>query len=723
MATVSDLLAAALQHCQAGRLPEAEQISRQILTAQPNNADAWHLLGMIAYRAGNPESARSLVERALQCDPNNAAAMNTMGLLLQDQKSVDEGIVWFRQALNLRPDFYEALNNLGNALRALGHISEAVSCYERALKLMPSSAELINNLGVALREQSKLQQAEDCYRRALALDPNYAEAYSNLGAVLLAAGKFDETIASCRRAVELRPELAEAHNNLGTALRKVGKFDEAAAYFRAALKIRPDNATIASNLGAALAEGGALDEGIAYCRRALQLDASLVSAAEILGGALRARGDLVDAIAAYRLAIRVRPENAGIHSRLLETLLFCFDVDAATITDEHRTWARQHAEALGARLAPYANSRDPARRLRIGYVSPNFGNHCQALFTFPLFSSHDHQNFEVFCYSCGLRPDETTERLRSFADTWRDIAGVSDERAAEVVREDQIDILVDLTMHMAGGRPLLFARKPAPVQVCWLAYPGTTGLRTIDYRLTDPYLDPPGLFDTFYSEESVRLPETFWCYDPLTQEPGVSKLPALSSGLVTFGCLNNFCKINDDVLRLWARVMKVADRSRLVLLAPQGLARERTLDVMQQEGITEDRVSFADFRPRLNYLAQYRQIDIGLDTFPYNGHTTSLDSLWMGVPVVTLVGETVVGRAGLSQLTNLGLTELIANTPEQFVQIVVELTCDLSRLSALRHSLRQRMEASPLMDAPRFAQNIEVAYRGMWGRWCSSANG
>src|SRR5262245_1688585 len=722
MPTASDLLAIALQHHQAGRLHEAEQIYRQILAAEPNNADVWHLLGTIAYRIENREGARSFVERALQCDPNNAGAMNTLGLLLQDQKSVDEGIAWFRRALNLRPDFYEALNNLGNALKARGHISEAVDCYERALKLMPSSAELVNNLGVAFKEQSKLGQAEDCYRRALALDPTYAQAYSNLGAVLLATGKFDETIACCRRAVEIRPELAEAHNNLGIALRKAGKFDEAAACLRVALKIRPDNATIVGNLGAALADSGALDEGIAYCRRALQLDASLVSAAEVLGDALRARGDLVDAIAAYRLAIGVRPDNAGTHSRLLETLFFCPDADAATIGVEHRAWARQHAEALGPQLAPHANSRHPARRLRIGYVSPNFGNHCQALFTFPLFSSHDRQSVEVFCYSCRMRPDETTERLQSLADTWRDIVGLSDERAAEVIREDRIDILVDLTMHMAGGRPLRFARQPAPVQVCWLAYPGTTGLPTIDYRLTDPYLDPPGLFDAFYSEQSVRLPETFWCYDPLTQGPGVSELPALSSGQVTFGCLNNFCKINDGVLRLWARVLKDVERSRLVLLAPQGSARQRTLDVMQQQGIAEDRVSFADFRPRLDYLAQYHQIDIGLDTFPYNGHTTSLDALWMGVPVVTLVGETVVGRAGLSQLTNLGLTELVATTPEQFVQIVAELTCNLGHLAALRHSLRQRMKESALMDAPRFARNIEVAYREMWRQWCSSPN-
>jgi len=308
------------------------------------------------------------------------------------------------------------------------------------------------------------------------------------------------------------------------------------------------------------------------------------------------------------------------------------------------------------------------------------------------------------------------------ADVWRDISGSSDETVTKLIREDRIDVLVDLTMHMAGSRPLVFARKPAPVQVCWLAYPGTTGLTAIDYRLTDPQLDPPGLFDRFCSEKSFRLPETFWCYDPLTSEPAVGPLPALANGHVTFGCLNNFCKVNEGVLRLWARVMKAVAGSRLLLLAPQGSARERTLNLFQHEGISRDRICFTRFRPRLDYLAQYHHIDIGLDTFPYNGHTTSLDSYWMGVPVVTLVGDTVVGRAGLSQLTNLGLMELVAETPEAFIESAIRLASDLDRLQALRATLRERMRSSPLMDAPRFARNIEAAYREMWRRWCAAVS-
>jgi predicted O-linked N-acetylglucosamine transferase (SPINDLY family) len=317
------------------------------------------------------------------------------------------------------------------------------------------------------------------------------------------------------------------------------------------------------------------------------------------------------------------------------------------------------------------------------------------------------------------RADALTELFRGHADAWRDVADRTDEELARVVREDLIDILVDLTLHMVGHRLLVFARKPAPVQVTFGGYPGTTGLSAIDYRLTDPYLDPPGLHDDHYSEESVRFFDSFWCYDPLDREPSVSPLPALANGFITFGCLNHFGKVNRPVLRLWAEVLRAVSDSRLLLLTPEGPQRQSTRDRLSEEGVSPERVTFVAHQPRQAYLGLYQQIDVMLDTFPYNGHTTSLDSLWMGVPVVTLVGQTAVGRAGLSQLTNLGLPELIGSTPEDFVRIAALLAGDLPRLSDLRLTLRGRMEASPLMDVERFARGVEAAYRGMWHRWCA----
>jgi len=310
--------------------------------------------------------------------------------------------------------------------------------------------------------------------------------------------------------------------------------------------------------------------------------------------------------------------------------------------------------------------------------------------------------------------------LATSADGWRDTTHLADEQLADQIRQDQIDILVDLTMHMAHGRPLLFARKPAPIQVCWLAYPGTTGLTTMDYRFTDPHLDPPGDQDQYYSEHSIRLPDSFWCYQPLFDELAVNPLPVLTNGDVTFGCLNNFCKVNASVLDLWAQVLRAVDRSRLLLLAPGGSPRPRTHQTLRQHGISPDRVTFVDRRPLQDYFRLYQQIDICLDTFPANGHTTSLDAFWMGVPVVTFAGQTAIGRGGLSQLTNLGLPELVAHTPEQFVQIATALAGNLPRLSQLRATLRDRLQSSPLMDAPRFARNVENAFRQMWRHWCAS---
>ena len=370
-------------------------------------------------------------------------------------------------------------------------------------------------------------------------------------------------------------------------------------------------------------------------------------------------------------------------------------------------------------IQPHSNDRSPDRRLRIGYVSPDFRDHAESFFTAPLLAAHDHQDFEIYCYSDVVQPDPVTTRLGSYADVWRGITGLSDDRVAELVRQDRIDILVDLTMHMARNRLLVFARKPAPVQACWLAYQGTTGLSTMDYRITDPHIDPPGLTDDCYAEESIRLPDAFWCYDPRDGGSEVGGLPAHGSGHITFGCLNNFCKVNASVLRLWAQVLRAVERSRLLILSGEGSHRQHTVEVLESEGVPRDRVSFVGKVPRPRYLELHHGIDIGLDTFPYTGQTTSLDAFWMGVPIVTIVGETAVSRAGRSLLVNLGLPELIAETPEQFVSIAVGLARDLPRLSELRATLRDRLRSSPLMDAPRFARNMEAAYREMWRKWCA----
>jgi predicted O-linked N-acetylglucosamine transferase (SPINDLY family) len=334
-----------------------------------------------------------------------------------------------------------------------------------------------------------------------------------------------------------------------------------------------------------------------------------------------------------------------------------------------------------------------------------------------LLAQHDKSQVEVFAYAQVAVPDAMTQRFHSYIDGWRNIVPLSDAQAADLIRKDQIDILVDLAMHSAHNRLLVFARRPAPVQVTNMAYPGTTGLHTIDYRISDPYLDPPGAGDANYSEQTLRLPETFWCDGEMQPDIEVGPLPAEAAGHVTFGCLNNFCKINQQVLTLWAKVLDSVSASRLIMLAPTGDARRWVHELFEKLGITAQRVEFVSHQPRRLYLQTYHRIDIGLDTFPYNGHATSLDSFWMGVPVVTRVGPTVVGRAGWSQLSNLNLPELAAQDDDQFVKIAAKLSADLPRLSALRSNLRAHMQSSPLMNAPKFARNLEAAYRQIWQTW------
>jgi len=506
------------------------------------------------------------------------------------------------------------------------------------------------------------------------------------------------------------------------ALKDRGQLDEAIAAFRQTIALKPNFPEAHSNLGVALKDRGQLDEAIAAFRQTIVLKPDFTEAHYNLGIALKDKGQVEEAIAAYRQAIALRPNYPEAHSDLVYTLHFHPGFDVRAIAGEHRCWNQQHAEPLRQFIQPHPNDRTPERRLRIGYVSPDFREHVVGYNVLPFLADHNARDFEIFCYAQVASPDTLTERFRASAEHWRSTVGLTDEVFAAQIREDGIDILVDLTLHMGRNRLLVFARKPAPVQVTFAGYPGSTGLNTIDYRLSDPFLDPSGMDESIYSEQTVRLPHSFWCYDPLDGgDLPVNALPAQANGFITFGCLNNFCKINDAVLRLWARVLHTVPSSRLLLLAPEGSHRQHTLDVLGQQGVARERVAFVCQQPRRKYLELYQRIDLGLDTLPYNGHTTSLDSFWMGVPVVTLVGQTIVGRAGLSQLMNLKLPELIAQTPEQFVQVAAALAKDLPRLTELRSTLRQRMERSPLMDAPRFARNIEAAYREMWRQWCLEA--
>jgi predicted O-linked N-acetylglucosamine transferase (SPINDLY family) len=679
-----NLLETAIQHHRAGELADAERLYRELLERAPDHAEAAFHLGVLALQSERLDEAVEVLTRATALAPDNAACHANLGEAHRRSGHFPAAVDSLLTAIALNPDLGPPVYNLGRVLHELGAIDGALACLERAAELQPNLPDLAARLAAT---RTALGQ-----RGAPANDGLGTDAQDGLSATTLMAlarplalkGRLEDAATLLRRTVQLCPRLTAAHCNLGAVRATMGHVHEAAASYRAALAIEPDLAETHHNLGNALLRGGLLDE----------------------------------AIASFRKAITLRPDHAPHHSDLVFYLHFHPGHDSQAILAEARAWHDAHAAPIAGRPAHLERDRAPDRRLRIGYVSPNFRRHCQAFFMFPLLEHHDHENFEIFCYSDLARPDEWTHRLMSHADVWRGVAGMSDDALAERIHDDGIDILVDLTMHMAENRLRVFARRPAPVQVCWLAYPGTTGLAAMDYRVTDPYLDPPEGDPSAYAEQPLRLPDTFWCYHPLTTEETVSDLPARLRGHVMFGSLNNFLKVSEAAIALWAQVLRKVDASRLTLLAPVGDARERTLDSFEAHGVERGRVEFVEYRTRQPYLATYRSIDICLDTLPYNGHTTSLDAFWMGVPVVTLVGSTVVGRAGLCQAMNLGLPGLVAHSPDEYVKIAVGLSKDLDRLSELRAGLRARMEASPLMDGPRFAKNLEAAYRSIWRRWC-----
>jgi protein O-GlcNAc transferase len=611
---------------------------------------------------GRIEESIAACHRALELRPGYAEAHNNLGNALKDRGEVDEAIAAFRQALQFEPDYPEANCSLGIALRERGQLDEAIAAYRRALESRPDCPEAHVSLGTALGDRGELEEAIAAYRRALEIKPDYPDAHYNLGIALAELGRPDEAIAAYRRALEFNPGLAEAHNNLGAALRDRGRLDEAIAAFRRALELKPDHQEAYNNLGIVLGQRGQLDEAVAAYRRALELKPESAEVCNNLGKALKDRGELDESIAMFRRALRLKPEDARMHSNLIYTLHFHPGHDATEIAEEHRRWNRQFSEPLRRFILAHANDRDPDRRLRIGYVSPDFRDHVIGRNLIPLFERRDRRGFEILCYSGVSHSDHLTEEFRKHAEQWRNTAGLGDEALAEMIRRDGVDILVDLTQHIEGNRLPMFARKPAPVQVSFAGYPDSAGVEAIEYRISDRYLEVGSTDRGAVRRERVSLIDSFWCYDSRGSDVEVNELPAGKGGGVTFGCLGNFCKVSEAALRLWARVLGEVADSRIVISTPAGGQRQRTLEVLERDGVERRRVEFVEYRPRREYLELYHRLDIVLDTFPYNGHTTSLDALWMGVPVVSLVGRTAVSRAGLSQLTNLGLPELVAHS-------------------------------------------------------------
>jgi len=616
-----EALAQARRLHREGQLGEAEQLYRRILQAQPENAQANHLLGMLAYQVGRFADAAKLISMAILADGN-------------------------------QPPFY-------------------------------------NNLGLAMQAQGNNEQAILLYKQAIALDTTYADAHSNLGIMLETIGNYDEALSEFDRALALNPGQANTHNSLGVVLHKLGRFEQAIAVLHQAIAIDPDFAEAHNNLA----------------------------------NSLEALGKISEALNSYERVLALNPAHAGAHSNLLLCMNYDAKTDAASLYAAHQAWNGKFTTGF-ANLPIHKNLRDPDRPLRIGYVSADFHFHPVSRFFEPILKAHDRNKFEITCYSNTTWHDVVAERLQAYADHWRSIAGMVDDQVVDLIMRDGIDILVDLSGHTAGNRLPVFARKPAPIQVTYIGYPSTTGLSAMDYRISDNWLDPDGITEHVHSEEIVRLPNGSFCFTPYEQSPAILEKPAVSPGNVTFASFNNTAKINHEVVALWSSVLQALPGSRMLLAAKaldDNSAVEHLLTMFKQQGVDPERLDFQGWLPIAEHLNLYNRVDIGLDTFPWCGNTTTCDALWMGVPVITLAQKESRGRMGASVLSQAGLNGFIAESPDEFVARAVALARDPDLLRQLRSSLRATLEQSPLLDAQAITAPLENAYREMWRRWCKDA--
>jgi len=666
----------ALRHHQAGDLAAAEALYQDILALDRRHDGALHYLGILACQVGRWEIAEALIGEAVALRPDHAEARNNLGTALWQQGKAAAAAAEFAAALRLKPEYAEAHNNLANALKDLGRLDEAVERYRRALTLKPAYAEARNNLGSALQSLGRLEEAVGHYEQALGLRPDYPEAHNNFGNALMRLGRLGEAVGHYRRALALKPEYAEARNNLGGALVHLGRLAEAEACFKQALAAKPDFPGALNNLGGALQQQGRMEEAAARFERALAL----------------------------------KPDYEEAHRNLIYGLLYRPGVGLPEILAAARRWSATHADPLAPASVPavlVAAERPP----RLGFVSGDFREHVVGRLALPALEALRRAGHDFVCYSNHPLEDALTARFKAAAGAWRPIHGLGDAAAAGLIRADGIEILVDLSGYTADSRLLLFALKPAPVQVTWLGYPATTGLATMDYLLADPVQVPPEA-DAHYQEKIIRLPGSYLLYRPIPDAPEVGPPPAGRDGSITFGSFNGVQKLAPPVIETWSRILHRLPASRLMLKAPgftEEAVRRRYRELFAGHGIGEERLEFAGRTTPADHMAAMTAVDIALDSFPYTGGATTVDTLWMGVPVIALIGDTLAHRHSAGYLTATGLADLVAADPDRYVELAVELAADRPRLAELRAGLRARMSASPLCDEAGFVRAFTAA--------------
>lgn len=697
-----------------GQYAEVVKLGLVMTARYPRDGFGWKALGSALQAVGRNTEALTALQKAAKLTPHDVYAHSNLANALNDLGRYAEAEHSLRRALTIDPNFAEAHSNLGSTLQDMGRLTEAVASYQRAIGIKPDLAEAHYNLGNLYRTMGHHHDAIAAYRLALAIQPDYAQAHSNLGITLHESGQPAEAETAVRRALQIQPNLVQAHSNLGNILQDSGRLIEAESCYRRALQLNPNIAEIHSNLGIVLQELGLLTDAENCHRSALQIDPNLVSAHNSLGNTLQALNRLTAAAVCYHDALALNPDNTTAHS----SLLLMLNYDPLSKPEQNFAEALRYGQTVSRQVKQRYKSWQcdrQASKLRIGFVSGDFNNHPVGYFLENLLKGLDPAIFELVAYPTNHRTDTLTTRIQPYFCAWHPLLGLSDEAAAKLIHDDSIHILFDLAGHTRYHRLPIFAWKPAPVQVSWLGYFATTGMAEMDYLIADPWTLPESEAINF-TETIWRLPETRLCFTPPNIDVPISPLPALANGYITFGCFNNLTKMNDEVVALWAQILTALPDSKLFLKSKQlndHSQQQLTLNRYVQHGIAEQRLILEGQDDRATYLRAYNRVDIALDPFPYPGGTTTVEGLWMGVPVLTLAGESFLSRQGAGILMNAGLAEWVATNKDEYITQAISHAQDLQSLATLRKALRQQLLNSPLFNAAHFAQHFGQAMMEM----------
>lgn len=712
------MMALAIRHEKAGQISQALSACESLAIARPNDLDVLCLLGKLRIQQGNLDGAATVLAKAVSLDPKSTEAMLQSGRLHHKRAEYEAATRFFEAILQLDPNHAGAHFGLGNVDLATGQLDAALAHFTSAIACNPQHAEAHCNRGVIYERKRDPRQAAEAYERALAINPALGIAHFNLGRLLMAAGELQRALHHVGKVVALDPSSADDWDIKGRLHHAVRDLEPAKEAYERALAIDPNLYEVHNNLGVVCQMLGQYDAGIKSFQAALASHPAYVTARSNLGIAFLSMGKRDDALGALRQAVRDAPNDPSIYSNYLFCVSHDEQMSAKEVFDEHRRFGDRFEAPFRAHWPHHVNSRNPDRRLRVGFVSADLYAHAASTFIEPIWSALDQDKFEIWAYANNTNEDAVTHRLKQWPKSWKAVSAMNDDDFARCVQEDEIDILFDLSGHSTGNRLPVFARKPAPIQVSWIGNPNTTGLTAIDYYLADRFCAPPGLMDALFTEKIVQLACTA-TFQPHPGAPEVSELPALRGESFTFASFARSNKITEGTIRLWGRVLNAVPNSRMLIGGLSDPARMREItDQFELHGVNPDRLLF---RPRMSieeYLALHADVDLIMDTFPFGGGTTTCHALWMGVPILSLTGGTMSSRVGAVLNGQIGLPDFTVDTEAEFVRLAEYWANNLDKLSSLRATLRSRCASSALLQPSVVARSLEAAMRQMWVLWC-----